>query len=173
MQTVIDKMKEENIPVHSYVAAIQHLGEYHDYPASFFNQQISLLVDNTIPIEDRFLARYSYLYFVQEVIRHFIDSPDDSQHQPSSVWRTAQKQASLFIQKNSWATVEPDDVEKLDAAGNPKKKKGAKQEMAIALYAEHWSKPKKEIIEIFIKEIGMSPAGASTYYYNCKRNYEE
>lgn len=42
-------------------------------------------------------------------------------------------------------------------------------QVAQVLYAQHKDKSNKEIIEIFMAELDMSKAGATTYLYNCKK----
>ena len=52
----------------------------------------------------------------------------------------------------------------------PSKTKGeSKSTKAKALYIETEDKSRKGIIALFVKELGMSEAGASTYYFNCKK----
>lgn len=45
----------------------------------------------------------------------------------------------------------------------------SKSTKAKALYTEAEDKSRKGIIALFVKELGMSEAGASTYYFNCKK----
>lgn len=54
--------------------------------------------------------------------------------------------------------------------GKPKKRRGEKKEAAEAIFNEHYKKvPRKDIIEMFMTTVGLSAAGASTYYQNLKR----
>lgn len=48
---------------------------------------------------------------------------------------------------------------------------GSKREQAIELYGKLVGKSRKEVIEAFVTDLGMTPAGASTYYQNCKSNW--
>lgn len=50
-----------------------------------------------------------------------------------------------------------------------KGKAGSKKDRAIALYKENKEKSRKEIIELFVSQLGMTTAGASTYYSMAKR----
>lgn len=45
---------------------------------------------------------------------------------------------------------------------------GSKLERAVELYKQATDKSRKAIIELFVKELGMTPAGASTYQNKCK-----
>jgi len=46
---------------------------------------------------------------------------------------------------------------------------GSKTQRARALYQQHVKKAPSEVIAIFMRELEMSKAGASTYYYNIKK----
>lgn len=46
---------------------------------------------------------------------------------------------------------------------------GSKTQRARALYQQHVGKAPGEVIAIFMRELEMSKAGASTYYYNIKK----
>ena len=50
-----------------------------------------------------------------------------------------------------------------------KKKDNTKSEKALELYKQNSSMTRKELICLFVQELGMSMAGASTYVYNCKK----
>lgn len=47
--------------------------------------------------------------------------------------------------------------------------RGSKKELAMAIYNANKDEPKSHVVELFVKQLGMTPAGASTYYYNCKK----
>ena len=88
----------------------------------------------------------------------------------------ATEQAMTYLDANPWAlvrnTAPTTYVRKheFDAMGQPKKKKGAKKEMALAEWAQHKDKgwTRKQWIEHLVKTVGLSPAGASTYYHNLR-----
>lgn len=54
------------------------------------------------------------------------------------------------------------------AAAAPKDKKVSKMDQARELYANATDKSRKAMIEVFGKELGLSAAAASTYFYNVK-----
>lgn len=45
----------------------------------------------------------------------------------------------------------------------------SKAELARQIYANAEDKSRKVVTELFIKELGLTAAGASTYYQNCKK----
>ena len=86
------------------------------------------------------------------------------------------KWAAKYIKENPWVFALPEDDEpKLDARGNPKPKKGAKQVLAFEVYSRliREGATRKDIIQAFQDEVDMSKAGATTYFYNMKKKYEE
>jgi hypothetical protein len=46
---------------------------------------------------------------------------------------------------------------------------GTKLERAHAIYKANADKSRKEIIQLFVTELNMTPAGASTYHAQCKK----
>lgn len=44
----------------------------------------------------------------------------------------------------------------------------SKRELAMEIYARMSGSSRHEVIQAFVNELGMTPAGASTYYQNCK-----
>ncbi len=46
---------------------------------------------------------------------------------------------------------------------------GTKLERARAIYKANADKSRKEIIQLFVTELNMTPAGASTYHAQCKK----
>lgn len=46
---------------------------------------------------------------------------------------------------------------------------GSKIDQAKSLYKQYSDKSKSEIIDMFIAQLAMTKAGATTYYYTCKK----
>jgi hypothetical protein len=92
-----------------------------------------------------------------------------------SVVDEALLKAKAFISKNEYVFAVREERQnvtpKLDALGKPKRKKGAKKELAKKVYNEKIAGKqltRKQAIAIIAEEVGMTPAGASTYYGNLK-----
>lgn len=49
-------------------------------------------------------------------------------------------------------------------------KVGSKMDRAVELFYKHPDHSRKQMIQLFVEEIGMTPAGASTYYQSIKSN---
>lgn len=121
-------------------------------------------------------AELYFLYTVQETVRAFLgpDVPD-----MADVWEQVQQNASKLIKNNPWSIkdysdYQPTDKEpKLDATGKPKKKKGVKKQMAKEIYfrLNDGTNDRLAIIGAFINDIGMSKAGATTYFHDMKAEY--
>ncbi len=177
MHPVMQKFVERGIPIRSAVAAIQYLSDkqetmtpahYQSLLEEFVGEQVHTKLTGVDA--DRQL-KYTLLYFVQETIRKSFSTDKIN---PIEILGTASDKAKKFIVENPWtfATGES-DVPKVDSNGNAKRKKGAKQEEAARIYIENKAKGKKTVIEMFMSELDMSKAGATTYFYNMKKQLGE
>jgi hypothetical protein len=54
----------------------------------------------------------------------------------------------------------------------PMPREGSKKLRAERLYQEHSSKGREMVIAMFMQELDMTKAGASTYYANCKKAFD-
>ena len=101
---------------------------------------------------------------------------------PQVLMEAEQKVAAYFA-KNPWAEAasETAPIEVIDgvitpastaqSTGRGKRSGPSKKDQCIALFNKDGNKDKarKELIEIFVKELGLTPAGASTYVHNCQK----
>jgi hypothetical protein len=118
-------------------------------------------------------ATYTFYYVIQNAVRAKMNQ---SVVEGDDLLYPAIDQANKLLERLTTGDLQfvratLDEVPKVDSVGNPKKKKGAKQELAASLYVKYQDKPRKEIIQLFIDEIGMSKAGATTYFYNMKKRF--
>lgn len=119
-------------------------------------------------------ARIVFLYVVQETLRVYIE--DNIVPDMAAVWEEVIDRSSVFLAKNPWSIKTYGTVNgetKVDAVGLPKKKKGKKKEMAIDIYCRmnDGTTERGTIIQAFMDEIGMTKAGATTYFHNMKKEY--
>jgi outer membrane biosynthesis protein TonB len=63
----------------------------------------------------------------------------------------------------------PEKAPKVKKEKPVKEKVESKMDKARVLFAEAEDKSRKAIVSLFMAELGMSSAAASTYYYNCKK----
>lgn len=162
----INQIAEYDIPVNSYIAAIQYLNRRDDLEQS----QYENMIKNIAGVERNFAnhrdAKYTFLYLIQETIRKSFTT---DQFNMEDLFNNSFNQAMTFINENPWHWAEPDETQKVDESGKPKRKKGAKQEEAVRIYKENIDAGKAKIIELFMSELDMSKAGATTYFYNTKK----
>lgn len=117
------------------------------------------------------LPKYLFGYVVQTIVRAYADStgPVDL----AEVYAKSFQRAKKYIETHPWvfATGEDENASpRLDHNGNIQPKKGDKKVMAKKVYEENKGKnlTRKEMIELLVKEVGLTPAGASTYEYNLR-----
>jgi len=162
----IKQIAEYGIPVNSYLAAIQYLNRRSDLEQSQYENMIETLTGFGNDFPDHRIAKYTFLYLIQETIR---ESNNTDKFDMGKLLTLSFNRAEKFIKENPWHWAQPDEVVKVDDAGKPKRKKGAKQEMALELYKEYIEEGKPKVIDMFMSELDMSKAGATTYFYNTKK----
>ena len=145
---------------------------------------IEKLLNERVTFETHEQAEYVARYFVQGLAKFHTDHPD-TMMDVDAIFLTATEYAKDFIRRMDHGdlgymrakpegekTVDENAPPDIDDRGNRKRKKGAKKQMAAALYeAERSALTRKEMIAKFMDEIGMSKAGATTYFHNNKAEY--
>ena len=167
---ITDTLSKYRIPTTNSIEAINVLRERGgaELPAQEYRSRIEELSGvNPNGMSDEML-NFTYRYLVAGCV----DSLDRELLDLRLIYDRAVEKAETLLKKNPWFLAKPDEDKpaKLDAAGNPKPKKGAKKEIAKRVYDEnkHRQLKRKEWIELLVKEVGLTPAGASTYYANLK-----
>lgn len=169
--TILAKYK---IPTANYVGAVQYCnsdgGRFSPVEQATI---VSELVGkkNVIEHQDARLNKYTFLYLVQEALRA---AGTGEKYDIKDVYQLAQDRAGKFISENPWIFASSDRTEGNGQTRvvNPNApKKGWKQEKAAEIYQSHKGKTRKELIEIFSKELDMTAAGASTYVHQMKKKF--
>ena len=168
--TPIEKIASSHIPTNSPVAAIQHMREHgwFEKTGDDYKFHIVDIAGAEALTDDERELNYTLRYLVTEVI-------GNPELRGRLLVDLAATKAKHFIENNQYVFAKPEaDAEpRLDAMGNVKPKKGAKKEMARKVYDEQIKDvegmTRKAAIEILVEEVGLSPAGASTYYANLKK----
>lgn len=170
----VEQIKQFDIPVDSYIHAVQYINEQGYLDKSDYETRVrQLLGDNSIVFDDIKQARLYYLYTIQELVRNAADGDGIT---VDIVRKDIDTRFSAFVTQHKWALVDDQEIasqqreQKVDANGKPKPKKGAKKELAKKVWNENKDKgyTRKQFIDILVKEVGLTPAGASTYYSNLK-----
>ena len=167
-QTFIDEVKHSN-------PWEQH--EFEAFVAEFMGENIKF--------ENCEQARIVATYLVQEFMKAY-NANDNSEIglDVDAMLVAAHEKAGAYIWRMdhgdlTYMRAKPDEDEfnenappVVDDRGNRKRKKGKKKEMAAELYRENRTKiTRSEMIALFMEEIGMSKAGATTYFHNNKAEY--
>lgn len=172
MHKIIETIRDQKVPVNSVVAAAQHLGlngigQLND---DEYVRRIKEITGKSVKFESSDMARMTYSYLVAVAI-------EETNHtdilDAEALLKKATEKASKLVEENSWMFAKAEAEPKLDASGNVKPKKGAKKELAMKVYAEDIKDKvtvRKDAIAILVEKVGMTPAGASTYYANLKKN---
>lgn len=149
-----------NIPTHSLTRAVQVANSMGELTAEEYGARVSELTNMSLRETDH--PRFTYLYAVQEAVRcgGKIDGDD--------LFELAANKSAEYVRKNGWMEVVKET--KVDSNGNPKKPKGDKKLAAASLWKSRKSEnlSRKQWISIFVEEVGLTEAGASTYHANFK-----
>jgi hypothetical protein len=187
MKAPLEVIADYGIPTNSWLDATQYVTTADEdisyqrpgigtLPKEEYEKRIAevLGLDAVPEYESQKIARIYFGYTVQETIRNFQVGVPDMEW----LWNDINQRAEKFMIEHPWAIKEyvnedEDGEPKLDAAGNPKQRKGAKKELAKKVWADNADKqatmPRKEWIALLCEEVGLTPAGASTYYANLKK----
>ena len=120
--------------------------------------------------DDSDRLRKTYAYLVVGILAAY--ETTDKLDVPT-LQATAYEKANRMITEHPYQFAKPEGVDKLDNDGNAKPKKGAKKELAMQVYAEFIKDKvvaRQEAIAILVDKVGMTPAGASTYFANLKKH---
>ena len=170
MNTILDTLQKYGIPIHSYILAVQSLTDIELTPDQY-RDRIKELSGHDSKAEDKHI-RIHYHYLIQETVRRYMDTGIVDM---GSVFISSDRKASEYCGKNPWIFVDKANNEvtaSINSDAPKKQKKGAKKIHA----KEVWEKNKdvertrKEWIALLVGEVGLTPAGASTYYSNLKNN---
>lgn len=162
-----------NKPITSKVLCIHTIYDRTShYTNDFYIEAISHIVGKKIVLsDDPYLPKAVFRRLCEYIIDNYNNKVLES---VEVAFNKALRNSKAYLEENTWLKATKDDQPKeirLDAAGNVAPPKGEKKIKAKALY-ESKIKGKvisrKEAIEMFVKEIGLTPAGASTYFSNFK-----
>lgn len=171
MNNIINIINGQGVPTNSAVAAAQHMGltgigQLRD---DEYIERIKEISGETVKLDNSDMYRITYAYLVAEAIRV---SDNTNIIDAQALLGSAKVKATKLIKECPWMFVRAESEPKLDAAGNVKPKKGAKKELAKQVFTEFIEGKvtvRKEAIAILVEKVGLTSAGASTYYANLKK----
>lgn len=165
-----ERLEAYDIPLNTPTAAVMAMKAqgWFEKLGDEYKANIELIAGAEVTSEDERELNYTFRYLVTNLI----EKPEMEGEQLIDLSLT---KARTFIANNQFVFAVPEEnaTPKLDAAGNPKPKKGAKKEMARKVYDEQIKDvegmTRKAAIDILVAEVGLTKAGASTYYANLKK----
>jgi hypothetical protein len=182
MKLPLQVIAEYGCPTHSYVAALQHLSSNHDLTFVEYREGIQKIINLPEPpdCESWFYAKTLFLYCIQETIRDYqagiIPDMDD-------IYALSKERTYYYIDNNPWATTrfnishglqsDEDLLEEALKTGKIIFNKGGKKELTEKLFKEIKAAGggRHEIIQAFVDKVGMSKAGATTYFHGLKKEF--
>ena len=173
LEDAVAQLETEGVPTDSVIRAAQHVNDLLlNSPQAA--DKIKALTGEDVEGEHVMRVPLVYGYLVQNLIKAHV-----AKQAAKLVDLLAQSktQADALIEQSSWLFIADEearqDIENADPevvkAG--KAKKGARKVLALKVYNDKIDDEeltRKEAIAILCEEVGLSPAGASTYYANFK-----
>lgn len=174
----LEVLKQFKLDTTSVVKAVQEvrvLVEESNDPTGAAHEIIKCFTVEPAKTNDPIEARIMAQYLVQQAIQR------GESYDPIGMYEAAQERVAQMYREwphaftgdaPSYAPVyTKKEVEgiQVQVHDSGKLKKGGKQIIAKALYDKNLGKSNAELITIFMKELDMSKAGATTYLYNQKK----
>jgi hypothetical protein len=190
MSTVIQNLIDAGYDVHSYFKCAREVNdkytERHITP-KIAEKEIHKLFGVTFPTENNEEANVALRYMITEAVKLHADG---FVVDPEELTKVVKRKVAEFFINFPWydpnveSTIK--DIPTADEILNVpteeilltrkqvngqtvKPKKGLKQEAAKLIYEANRGKSNQEIIALFIGQLDMSKAGATTYLYNMKK----
>jgi galactitol-specific phosphotransferase system IIB component len=134
----------------------------------------NLTIGETWSTDDPIVARMTAAFLVDNAIKL------GDNYDPTAMLQKAAEKIAYYRETNPWffykrefSTVETTTETRHNVAvevkADGKLKKGGKQIIAQALFENNKTMSTQDLVKLFMKELDMSKAGATTYVYNCKK----
>jgi hypothetical protein len=164
MTAAIKYLEDLNISTATVNRAVQDAALLDLDPAGYREVMKDLTGADSIPATDD-EVKFAFRYLVADIV---VGQPVDI------ALASALPKATKFIAARPWVLAKPDyttEPSGTDALGQPKRKKGAKKDAALAFWKANQSKysSRKDWIEALADNIGLTKAAASTYHHNLKK----
>ena len=175
----IEQLQAWGIPTDYDVAAVQAIRNHDGTSGIAWTPELTqaemeertqlLLGCEVTPFVNYKTARMAYGYAVQETVRA------QGQCDPELVISKMEaliKDMPFIVKDYEVFSHDSEGPAKLDAVGQIKRKKGVKKALAIEVYNKEkgTERTRQEWIALLMEAVGLSKAGASTYYAQLKRH---
>lgn len=186
MQDPIKTLEQQMVNVKSDISAVQDVAKF-QMTGKGYRGAIENLVGDVSDVGEfnDLTAKYFYLYLVQNIVRkHNTVTNDDASTLVARSFQSAKTMTDRVCggdlayialhEENAvllGGTVEMKESGEVVITQVRSGRKGDKKERACQLYRDNVIKlDRTALIELFMTELEMSKAGATTYVYNCKKD---
>lgn len=170
MQTSLtkDHLHKQNIPSFSVSGAIVELGKQ-DLSLNQALEQIEMLTSIRPDVTDVHEANLMYHYLIQDSLQLLKKGVETVE--TSWIMESTLKKAKTYKAKNPFVFATGDGFSSVrnNTTVEKKQKKGWKQARAIELLRANPNMERKQILQLFVNELQMTPACANTYLFNLKK----
>lgn len=165
--------KTHKLNVRSAVQAIQRVSEWSLSPKQWHDISKELrgnTSSNASALDGDHEQEYATKYFIQNIIKQYTLYAE-TKFDIDLLYVKSVEEAKKYIANSPWVFAKAEVDEKFNSDGSPASKKGDKKLLAKEVYEANKGKEmsRKEWIALLVKEVGLTPAGASTYYANLKK----
>lgn len=173
---VIENIRKLKIDTSSFVAASRDVTEvYKMHSKQEYEDLILDLVMQPLSPTSLKEAELLFGYLVQETVRLFNAGVSIEKDEAIAL---ARAKTADFMLRNPWldqVVIEAKEAANLAAGIHTKAisikrgSGGSKKDKCIALYRSNATMDRKQYIELFVAQLGLSVPGATTYVYNCMK----
>lgn len=179
---VIDNIKGLRIPMKSVGEAVRFIGsKYEAQSKSQYDSLIKEVTGEDVITHNTKEAEILFGYCIQIAVTMHSQGADHLK--ADDVLPGAQIKTATYLKNNPWVipsgsavgqedgTVEMKPISAAASSSTKKRTGPSKKDLSVALFNkdDNKTKTRAELIQIFVKELGMTPAGASTYVHNCQK----
>jgi len=169
---LIKSVQDMGIPITSSVKAVQYItaDNYVAREQSTYDGWIEQLIGRKLETKSFKHAQLLFGYLVTTAIEHPAIATE-------AAIKIASNNVELFLNKHPWLANAGTSVEIEDDNGNvtvisrkPRSSGASKRDQSIALYntVKEKNMSRKELIDLFVTKLDLTPGGASTYVHNCR-----
>jgi hypothetical protein len=170
METPIAILAGQGVPTGSFVQAALHINASNENESDYRAKLVQILGTDLPEFESQIHAKMAYAYFTQNFLKRQADGILDVEE----LYNESVRESEEKMKAAPWLFYTPETGSaqpQIDENGNVKQKKGWKRDKAEELYQKSEDKSRAHMIKVFMEQIDMSQAGASTYYANCKKKF--
>lgn len=174
MKTPLEMIASYGAPTHSYIAAIAYFSEKPDLSKVEYESNIKDIIGLLTPpsLPSTYEARILFRYVVQETVRsHQLEAIPNM----DEVYKLALDKTKKFVEEYTWAQTNYNCVNGITFTNSEEdcSRKGDKKTITEKIFKDLVAQKasRSAIIDVFINQVGMSKAGATTYFHTLKKQF--